>query len=95
MSEKADQSRSTIACPTPLVLFGIDSRGKPKAARFGKQHAGLALKAATQLQLQVLAGNDPKIADLASPHADREKLPISHSTKQKEPLHKDLCAQAR
>jgi len=66
MSEKADQSRSTIACPTPLVLFGIDSRGKPKAARFGKQHASLARKAATQLQLQVLAGNDPKIADLAA-----------------------------
>jgi hypothetical protein len=66
MSEKSDQSRSTIACLTPLVLFGIDSRGKPKAARFGKQHAGLALKAATQLQLQVLAGNDPKIADLAA-----------------------------
>jgi hypothetical protein len=66
MSEKATQSRSTIACPTPLVLFGIDSRGKPKAARFGKQHAGLALKAATQLQLQVLTGNDPKIADLTA-----------------------------
>ena len=64
MSEKATQSKTTIACPTPLVLFGIDSRGKPKAARFGKQHAGLARKAATQLQLQVLAGNDPKIADL-------------------------------
>ena len=76
MSEKSDQSRSTIACPTPLVLFGIDSRGKPKAARFGKQHAGLALKAATQLQLQVLAGNDPKIADLAA------RLPVGrvHAT---------------
>jgi hypothetical protein len=61
MREKANQS----ACPSPVVLFGIDSRGKPKAARFGKQHAGLALKAATQLQLNVLAGNDPKIADLA------------------------------
>jgi hypothetical protein len=66
MSEKATQSRPTNACPTPLVLFGIDSRGKPKAARFGKQHAGLALKAATQLQLQVLPGNDPKIADLTT-----------------------------
>ena len=76
MSEKSDQSRSTIACPTPLVLFGIDSRGKPKAARFGKQHAGLARKAATQLQLQVLAGNDPKIADLAA------RLPVGrvHAT---------------
>ena len=76
MSEKATQSRTTIACPTPLVLFGIDSRGKPKAARFGKQHAGLARKAATQLQLQVLAGNDPKIADLAA------RLPVGrvHAT---------------
>ena len=33
-------------CPSPLVLFGIDSRGKPKAARFRKEHASLALKAA-------------------------------------------------
>jgi hypothetical protein len=66
MSEKATQSKPTVACPGPLVLFGIDSRGKPKAARFGKQHASLARKAATQLQLQVLAGNDPKIADLAA-----------------------------
>jgi hypothetical protein len=64
MCEKANQSGPNNACP--VVLFGIDSRGKPKAARFGKQHAGLALKAATQLQLQVLASNDPKIADLAS-----------------------------
>ena len=23
-------------CPSPLVLFGIDSRGKPKGARFRK-----------------------------------------------------------
>ena len=66
MSEKATPSKPTVACPAPLVLFGIDSRGKPKAARFGKQHAGLALKAATQLQLQVLMGNDPKIADLTA-----------------------------
>jgi hypothetical protein len=62
MREKANQS----ACQTPVVLFGIDTRGKPKAGRFGKQHAGLALKAATQLQLQVLAGDDPKIAEFAS-----------------------------
>jgi hypothetical protein len=41
-----DSSTAPIA-PAPLVLFGINSRGKPKAARFGKQHAGLALKAAS------------------------------------------------
>ena len=51
---------------SPLILFGIDNRGKPKAARFGKQHANLALKAATQLQLAVLAGNDPNVAELAA-----------------------------
>jgi hypothetical protein len=67
MNEKVTTHlRSTTASPTPVVLFGIDSRGKPKAARFGKQHAGLALKAATQLQLQVLTSNDPKIAGLAA-----------------------------
>ena len=66
MSEKATQSRSTHACPTPLVLFGIDNRGKPKGARFGKEHASLAMRAAIQLQLQVLTGNDPKIADLTA-----------------------------
>jgi hypothetical protein len=32
MSEKATPSKPTVACPAPLVLFGIDSRGKPKAA---------------------------------------------------------------
>jgi hypothetical protein len=61
---------------TPLVLFGIDGRGKAKAARFGKEHAGLAMKAADQLQLQVLASNDPKIAELAA------RLPVGrvHAT---------------
>jgi hypothetical protein len=56
-----------IRCPSPLVLFGIDSRGgKPKAARFRKEHAGLAIKAAEQLQLNVLASSDPKVAEIAA-----------------------------
>ena len=66
MTAQAKDPTLAMRCPSPLVLFGIDSRGKPKAARFGKQHAGLAMKAATQLQLQVLPGNDPKIADLTA-----------------------------
>jgi hypothetical protein len=33
-----------MRCPSPLVLFGIDNRGKPKGARFGKEHASLAMK---------------------------------------------------
>jgi hypothetical protein len=47
-------------------LFGIDSRGKPTGARFGREHASLAIKAATQLQLNVLASNDPRVAEIAS-----------------------------
>ena len=65
-----------MRCPSPLVLFGIDNRGKPKGARFGKEHASLAMKAATQLQLKVLASNDPKVAEIAA------RLPVGrvHAT---------------
>ena len=66
MIAQAKDPTLAMRCPSPLVLFGIDDRGKPKAARFGKQHADLAIKAAPQLQLQVLMGNDPKIADLTA-----------------------------
>jgi hypothetical protein len=69
-------STSAARCPSPLVLFGIDNRGKPKGARFGKEHASLAMKAASQLQLQVLAGNDPNVAEIAA------RLPVGrvHAT---------------
>jgi hypothetical protein len=73
---KANHSTSATRCPSPLILFGIDSRGKPKAARFGKNAATLALKAASQLQLNVLASNDPKVAEIAA------RLPVGrvHAT---------------
>jgi hypothetical protein len=76
MTAKANHSPSAKCCPSPLVLFGIDSRGKPKAARFGREHASLAIKAATQLQLNVLASNDPKVAEIAA------RLPVGrvHAT---------------
>jgi hypothetical protein len=45
MTAQAKHPTLAMRCPSPLVLFGIDSHGKPKAARFGKQHAGLARKA--------------------------------------------------
>ena len=63
-------------CPSPLVLFGIDSRGKTKGARFKREHASLAIKAASQLQLNVLASNDPKVAEIAA------RLPVGrvHAT---------------
>ena len=58
MTGKATHAESTNKDKSPVVLFGIDSRGKPKAARFGASHAGLAIKAADQLQLRVLVGSD-------------------------------------
>jgi hypothetical protein len=66
MTAKAKHSTPGTSRPSPLVLFGIDNRGKPKGARFGKEHASLAMKAATQLQLNVLASNDPKVAEIAA-----------------------------
>jgi len=57
-------------------LFGIDNRGKPKAARFGKDAASLAVKAASQLQLRVLPTDQPKVAEIAA------RLPVGrvHAT---------------
>jgi hypothetical protein len=76
MTVKANHSSSATRCPSPLVLFGIDNRGKPKGARFGREYASLAIKAATQLQLNVLASNDPKVAEIAA------RLPVGrvHAT---------------
>src|SRR5204863_8813697 len=50
----------------PVVLFGVDDHGKPKAARFPEKHAGLATKAAAQMQLQILAITDPRVAEIAT-----------------------------
>ena len=66
MTAKANHATPATSCPAPVVLFGIDSHGKPKGARFGKDHADLAIKAASQLQLRVLASNDQKVAELAT-----------------------------
>jgi hypothetical protein len=76
MTAKANHSTSVARGPSPLILFGIDSRAKPKGARFGREHASLAIKAATQLQLNVLASNDPKVAEIAA------RLPVGrvHAT---------------
>jgi hypothetical protein len=76
MTARMKDPTPATPCPSPLVLFGIDSRGKPKGARFGKQHAGLAVKAAGKLQLHVLASNDPNVAEIAA------RLPVGrvHAT---------------
>ena len=76
MTAKSNHSTPTKIGPAPLVLFGLDSRGKSKAARFGKEHADLAIKAASQLALQVLACQDPELAEIAA------RLPVGrvHAT---------------
>jgi hypothetical protein len=76
MTAKANHTTSATSSQAPVVLFGIDSHGKPKGARFGKDQADLAIKAASQLQLRVLASNDPKVAELAT------RLPVGrvHAT---------------
>jgi hypothetical protein len=78
MTGRAKEPTAAMASPAPVVLFGMDSRGKPKAARFGKEHAGLAIRAAGQLQLNVLASKDPKVAEIAA------RLPVGrvHATGQ-------------
>jgi hypothetical protein len=76
MTARPSDTAVAIRCPSPLILYGIDSRGKPKAARFRKEHAGLAIKAAEQLQLNVLASSDPKVAEIVG------RLPVGkvHAT---------------
>jgi hypothetical protein len=66
----AKTTSSTLPVHATVILFGIDGRGKPKAARFKKDHADLAIKAAGQLQLQVLANNNPQVDEIAI------KLPV-------------------
>ncbi len=65
-SQKANSSQSRSDSVAPVVLFGLDPSGKPKAGKFTDKHATLALKAAGHMQLQVLAISDPKIAELAT-----------------------------
>jgi hypothetical protein len=49
----------------PVVLFGLDDHGKPKAARFPEKQADLATKAAGLLKLQVLPIIGASVSDLA------------------------------
>jgi hypothetical protein len=76
MTTHAKTSGDRATHLAPVILFGIDSSGKPKAARFGAKHAGLATRAANQLQLRALPSNDPKVAQIAA------RLPVGrvHAT---------------
>ena len=59
------QHTDSSSTQVPVVLFGVDQNGKPKAARFVEKHADLATKAAAQLKLHVLPIVGPAVTDLA------------------------------
>ena len=66
MTYKATNRRANAnSSAVPIVLFGVDENGKPKAARFLDKHANLPTKAAAQLNLQVLQIIGPAASDLA------------------------------
>jgi hypothetical protein len=48
-----------------VVLFGLDENGKPRAARFDREHAVLATKAAGLMSLTVCAVTSPALGEIA------------------------------
>jgi Agenet domain len=67
MTQKTRQSHSdSTTAILPVVLFGVDQHGKPKAARFPESQARLAAKAANQLDLRVLTIDNMAVAELAA-----------------------------
>jgi hypothetical protein len=66
MAQKATHRQtSSSSAAAPVVLFGVDENGKPKAARFPEKQANLATKAAGHLNLHVLPIVGPVVVDLA------------------------------
>src|SRR5260221_5666532 len=66
MAQKATHRQtSSSSAAAPVVLFGVDENGKPKAARFPENQANLATKAAGHLKLHVLPIIGPVVVDLA------------------------------
>jgi hypothetical protein len=65
-SQKQNAKPISGTAVNPVVLFGIDETGKPRAAKFSDKLADLAVKAAGQLDLKVLTINNQRLADLAA-----------------------------
>src|SRR5438128_10189486 len=65
MAQKATHRQTDSSPAAPVVLFGVDDNGKPKAARFPETQADLATKAAEHLKLHVLPIIGPVVVDLA------------------------------
>jgi len=68
MAKSATQALSGPA--TELIVFGVDTAGKPKARRFAEKHAAVATKAAKSLKLSICPGDKPAIADIL------KKIPV-------------------
>jgi hypothetical protein len=58
--------KATLNSVGPIVLFGLDLHGKPQAAQFPADQAGLVSKAAEQLHLRILTVTDPAVAEIAA-----------------------------
>src|SRR4030081_583661 len=65
MTQKTTQRQTSSSSAVPVVLFGLDDHGKPKAARFPEKQADLATKAAGLLKLHVLPIVGASVSDLA------------------------------
>src|SRR5450830_431776 len=66
-SDSRDTVEATNADTAPaIVVFGLDSTGKSKAATFPAHQADLATKAARLMQLRVLKIDGPELAQFAA-----------------------------
>jgi hypothetical protein len=66
MTQKGKQPTLKSKPPLPIVVFGIDADGHPKAARFLEKQASIAAKAAEQLRLRVLTVTGPALTEVAA-----------------------------
>jgi len=63
--KKAAIPKRSAAAKSPVIVFGLDQSGKPKAGRFADKQATVARKAARALKLAVCAISRPKLIALA------------------------------
>ena len=63
---KAANGNAASKLGPAIIVFGSDPTGKPTAATFPAQQAGLATKAAELMQLRVLKIDNPELAQFAA-----------------------------
>jgi hypothetical protein len=62
---KTTTAKPAAAEESDVVLFGLDETGKPQAARFSRQDADLAAKAAGVMGLTVCTVSSPELTEIA------------------------------